>query len=250
MIKIDIAAYRELIKVQLTGDLLDLELEDSTIDKIINAALIEIQRYICSTELATIPYSKCIDLNGMKDQFGREVKVSSVSRVFRTAGYTSPASDNGNNSGMLDPMYVSQWQILSATGNLYNFQDYALNFASWNTLLQVRNTLSTDLTFRFDKFANKLYINTSSNPPSRITIEYIRRFDSVEEIESDYWIDIILKLSSALTKVTVGRIRSRYVQSNALWTQDGDTLLNEGNAELQEIREHLKTNTALVYPID
>ena len=44
----------------------------------------------------------------MKDQFGREVKVSSVSRVFRTAGYTSPASDNGNNSGMLDPMYVSQ----------------------------------------------------------------------------------------------------------------------------------------------
>lgn len=108
MVKIDIVAYRELIKVQLTGDLLDLELEDSTIDKIINAALIEVQRYICSTELATIPYSRCIDLNDMKDQFGREVKISSVSRIYRTTGYTSSGSGNGTNSGMLDPMYVSQ----------------------------------------------------------------------------------------------------------------------------------------------
>ncbi len=244
----DIAAYRDLIKLQLTGELLDLELEDSTIDKIINAALIELQRYICSTELATIPYSKCIDLNNVKDQFGNEVKISSVSRVFRTAGYTEAGSSD--TTGMLDPMYVSQWQILSATGNLYNFQDYALNFASWNTLLQIRNTLSTDLAFRFDKFGNKLYINTSSNPPSRITVEYIRRYDSVEEITSDYWTDMLIRLSLALAKVTVGRIRTRYTQTNALWTQDGEQLLSEGTTELQELREYLRTNTQLVYGID
>ena len=245
----DITYYRDNIKLQLTGDLLDLELEDSTIDKIINMSLVEIQRYICSTELATIPYTRCIDLNGMKDQFGNEVKISSVSRIFRTAGYTS-SDVQDSTSGMVDPMYASQWQILSATGNLYNFQDYALNFASWNTLLQIRNTLSTDLAFRFDKAANKLYINTSSNPPSHITVEYVRRYDSVEEITSDYWIDILLQLSLAIAKVTVGRIRSRYTQSSALWTQDGETLLNEGNAELQAIREHLKANTQLVYGID
>jgi len=244
----DIAAYRDYIKVQLTGDLLDLELEDSTIDKIINAALLEIQRYICSTEIATVPYSRCIDLNEITDQFGNKVKISSVSRIFRTAGYTS--NDSETSSGMMDPMYVSQWQILSATGNLYNFQDYALNYASWNTLLQIRNTMSTDLSFRFDKVANKLYINTSSNPPTNITVEYIRRFDSVEEIVSDYWTDILMQLSLALTKVTVGRIRSRYTQSNALWTQDGETLLNEGTSELQSLREHLKANTQLVYGID
>ena len=80
----DISYYRDYIKLQLTGDLLDLELEDSTIDKIINAALVEIQRYICSTELAEVNYSRCLDLNNMKDQFGRNVKVSSISRVFRT----------------------------------------------------------------------------------------------------------------------------------------------------------------------
>ena len=102
----DIGTYRDNIKLQLTGDLLDLELEDSTIDKVINMALVEIQRYICSTELATIPYSRCIDLNTVKDQFGNEVKISSVSRIFRTTGYTDPNA--GESSGMMDPMYVSQ----------------------------------------------------------------------------------------------------------------------------------------------
>lgn len=247
----DISYYRDYIKLQLTGDLLDLELEDSTIDKIINAALVEIQRYICSTELAEVNYSRCIDLNNMKDQFGRDVKVSSISRVFRTKGYNSVSdADEAQTAGMIDPLYASQWQILSATGNLYNFQDYAMNFASWNTLLQIRNTLSTDLSFRFDKAANKLYINTSSNPPGKITIEYVPRYDSVEEITSDYWIDMLTKLSLAIAKVTVGRIRSRYTQSNALWSQDGDTLLQEGNSELTELRQYLQKNTQLVYGID
>jgi len=59
-----------------------------------------------------------------------------------------------------------------------------------------------------------------------------------------------MQLSLALTKVAIGRIRTRYSQSNALWTQDGDQILQEGTTELQSIREHLKTNTMLAYPID
>lgn len=66
----------------------------------------------------------------------------------------------------------------------------------------------------------------------------------------DYWIDKIVQLATALTKVTLGRIRSRYTQSNALWTQDGETLLQEGNEELNTLREELRTNHQLVYPID
>ena len=48
---------------------------------------------------------------------------------------------------------------------------------------------------------------------------------------------MLTKLSLAIAKVTVGRIRSRYTQSNALWTQDGETLLQEGNEELKELKE-------------
>lgn len=53
-----------------------------------------------------------------------------------------------------------------------------------------------------------------------------------------------------MTKVVLGRIRTRFTQSNALWTQDGDKMLEEGNTELKELREVLRANSNLVYPID
>lgn len=83
-------------------------------------------------------------------------------------------------------------------------------------MLQLRNTVSTDLIFRFDRHTGYLYINVAFDKPKYITIEYVPRYDDVSEIVSDYWIDMLIRLSTALTKVTVGRIRSRYTQSNAL----------------------------------
>lgn len=235
----ELKAYRDEIKLKLTGGVLELELDDKALNAIIHSALRELQRYLCSTKLITIPYSKCIDM--------AKYKVNSVSRVYRADGFTS---DDCSGSGVTDPMYASQWQLLSGTGNLYNFQDYAYNYASWNTLLQIRNTTSTDLLFRFDRDSEKLYINVASNLPTNITIEYVPRVTNVTEVTSDYWIDMLSRLSVALAKITVGRIRSRYTQTNALWAQDGEQLLAEGNSELAELREYLQANTQLVFPID
>ena len=116
--------------------------------------------------------------------------------------------------------------------------------------MQIRNTLSTDLAFKYDKQAEKLYINVSEVAPARITIEYIPVINDVSDIKSDYWIDIITRLSVALTKQILGRIRSRFTQSNALWTMDGAQMLSEGAAELQDLRDRLTANAQLVYPID
>lgn len=237
----DINAYVNEVKTILTGNILGLEIDDSTIEKLVNSAFREVQRYIDTTVLKTIPYQPCIDLT--------EFKVSSVSRVYRAAGYLT---DQGSADGAYpaDPMYVAQWQMMSGTGSVYNMSDWVLNYASWNTALQMRNTVSTDLLFRFDKHTNKLYINVGFDKPELITIEYVPRYNDVAEIVSDYWIDIIIRMSLALAKITLGRIRSRYTQSNALWTMDGDTLLQEGNQELADLRTSLQANTQLVYPID
>ena len=243
----DRQAYIDEIKFRLTGNLLETELDTKAFDTIVNVSLREIQRYISSTKIITIPFSKCIDLSKVKDEDGKDIKINSVSRIYRADGYVGESSTT---AGMVDPMYVSQWQLLGGTSNMRNFQDYMYNYEAWNTLLQMRNTTSTDLAFRYDKSSNKLYINVASNMPGNITIEYVPRYDDVSEIVSDYWIDMLVRLCVANAKVIVGRIRSRYSQSNALWAQDGDTILNEGNAELAEIREHLVTNTQLVYGID
>ena len=234
----DITAYRDEIKLRLTGSVLDTELSDDTIDRIINASLREIQRYICSTKVITIPFKRCIDLT--------EYKVNSVSRVMRTQGY---ATDNAELS-LTDPMYVSQWQLLSGPGNLSNFQNYTYNYMTWNTMLQMRNTTSTDMAFIFDKSTNQLYINTASDLPTKITIMYVPRYDSVEEINSDFWIDTLCRLAVANAKVIVGRIRTKYTQTNARWQLDGQSILAEGQQELTELRNYLQANTQLLYVVD
>lgn len=244
----DITALRDEIRLKLTGGLLDLELDDVTIDKIIQSTLRELQRYIANTRLITVPFEKCIDLSTVKDITGKPIKVSSVSRIYRTNGFV--VDDNENPNQAVDPMQASQWQLLSGVGNMYGLQGYVYNYLSWNTLLQMRNTTSTDLAFFYDKSENKLYINIASNNPTNITIEYVPRYDDVSEITSDYWIDVMTRMAIAITKITVGRIRSRYTQSNALWTQDGNIMLEEGNSELNALRQQLEHDTQLMYPLD
>jgi hypothetical protein len=103
---------------------------------------------------------------------------------------------------------------------------------------------------KYSKVIKKLYINKATAIPNLITVEYIPKLKSVEDIKSDYWIDILIKYCVAMTKVVLGRIRTRFTQSNALWTQDGDKILEEGNTELKELREILRVNSNMVYILD
>lgn len=240
-------AYVEEVKLQLTGGLLDLEVEDAQIARVVNSALREVQRYIDTTKIITVPFKSCVDLAEIEEEYN--IKISSVSRVFRSQTYLSTDS-NSSITTATDPLYMSQIQVLAgAGGNIGLLNNYVDNYAAYNSLLQIRNTTSTDLLFKEDKADKKLYINVV-DIPSKITIEYVPRFDAVEEVTSDYWIDIIMRLSVALMKIGLGRIRSRFTQSNALWAQDGEQLLSEGNEELTNLRETLRVASQLTYPID
>lgn len=230
------------LKLELTGYILEMEISDETLVGIVNKALRELTRYWDESHLLTVPYSSCIDLAG---EFFEE-KVSSIVKVYRTEG----TGDSGNGvSVMTDPIQMAQFAIFSNGGTMYNLQDYMMNYASWMTLNKIQNTMSTDLSFKEDRHNKKLYIN-NHNAPRMVTIEYIPKLTSVEDIQSDYWIDILIKYCVALTKVVLGRIRTRFTQSNALWTQDGDKILEEGNAELKELREILRVNSNMNFLID
>lgn len=233
--------YIDNIKLELTGGVLELELTDDVLAQVINRTLQEVQRYIDSTEMITVPFASCIDLTN--------TKVSSVSRIFRTEGYTGDTASGGPTT-VSDPMYAQMWMAFTNGGTMYNLNDYMLNYMSYNTLLQMRNTTTTDLAFKQDNQTKKLYINRGFDRPASITIEYIPIFQSVEDVKSDYWIDIIQRMAIAQTKVILGRVRGRYKQSNALWTQDSDEMLAEGNDELKTLRELLRVNSQMIYPMD
>ena len=247
-----LADYVNEIKLELTGGVLELEITDDVIASLVNKAFREIQRYIDIPKLVTVPFAPCIDLGPWVDDKGVQhegFKCSSIVRVYRTVGYNGN-NEVTNNQNINDPMYMQQWMIYSNGGSMYNLDNYVMNFAAYNTMLQMRNTISTVMSWKEDKEGKKLYINSAYDVPKMVTIEYIPIYQSVEEVEDDYWTDQIAKLSMALVKITLGRIRSFSTQTNALWTLDGDTLLAEGNAEAQAIRQSLVDNMNFMYPID
>ena len=231
------------IKLELTGYLLEMEIEDETIVAVVKKALRELERFWDETTMITVPFASCIDLNG---DFFKE-HVSSIVKVYRTEGVGESTSGLSVTN---DPIQMAQFAIFSNGGTMYNLNDYMLNYASWMTMSQIKNTMATDLAYKEDRHNNKLYISTSGSHSSMITIEYIPKLKTVEDIKSDYWIDILIKYCVALTKIVLGRIRTRFTQSNALWTQDGERILEEGNTELKELREILRLNSNLIYLLD
>ena len=225
------------IKLEITGGILELEISDENIEKIVNRSLHEIQRYIDSTKLITVPFARCIDL--------KDSNISSVSRVYRATNVTNlSASDTFS-----DPAYAQMWAVLGGSYATYNLTNWVNNYAAYSTVKQIMNTSGADMSFIQDKSEDKLYINCKDTPDF-VTIEYVPKIYDVSDITSDYWLEILLRMAVAQTKVILGRIRSRYSLSNALWQNDGDTLLQEGNAELASIRDRLQTNSQLIFPLD
>lgn len=246
-----LAEYLDDIKLELTGGVLNLEVTDDILEKILMKSFKEINRYIDTTKLITVPFSPCIDLGPYVDDKGVKhpgFKSNAVVKVYRTEGYTGDITSGG--VMYADPMQAQMWMAFSNGSTMYNLQDYVMNYLSYNTLLQMRNTTSTDLAFREDKSEHKLYINTGYDAPVNITIEYIPIYENVEEIEDPYWSDILRRLAIANTKVILGRVRTRMKDKNALFEDDGDAILAEGTKELEELRELLRVNDQLSYGVD
>lgn len=229
------------IKLELTGGVLELEITDDTIARYVKEALKKVQRYIDEVKLVEVPFASCIDLTGFEH--------SSISHVYRGEAIGDQGPGNGGISSV-DPAYAQVWLAYSNGGSMYNLNSWLTNYMTYNTLLQLRNTTSTDLAFIEDKHDNKLYVNISAGRPRKLVIAYVPIFKDVSEIKSDYWIDILKRLALAITKKGLGRIRTYAKQSNALYTIDGDTMLEEGTRELENLEEILRNNSNLFYPVD
>lgn len=231
---------REIKRKVWAGDNLEHDLEDVDINEIVNESIREIRRYFDETAKVTIPFQRCINLNEQK------FKPSSIIKIYKVNGNSVNTDDINVNT---DPLYAYQFLIWSNGGTMYNVQDYTYNYGAWSTMNQIRNTLTTELDFEEDKQNNLVYIFTSLNPKA-ITLEYIPRIEKVEDIQTDRWIDILIQLAVAHTKVEVGRIRTRYTTSNELWGDDAEKMLTEGQEELKALREKLEEEDSVIPPLN
>lgn len=227
--------YIDQIKFEITGGVLESELDDEGYKRIIDMTLQEVNRYYDETRFITVPASKCIDLEQYPD-------INTVSRIYRKEGFGTTAEETTSFS---DPTQVQ----LFALGSSYYSNRYASNLIAYSTMQSVLSTTSTDLNFFQDKTANKLYINFTGGAPQEVTLEYVPELRDVNQISSDYWVDIFTRLATAHAKIIIGRIRKKFTQSNALWSLDTD-ILTEGREELTALRDTLRVNATLLYPLD
>lgn len=216
-------AIVKYIERQLGGQVLDLELTPVQIKDIIDDSFMEVKHYIEDLYTITVPYQECIDL--------KEYNVHSVESVLRgqdsvSVGTTFPV-----------PAMVMQNNI---TG-VYNMESYA------NALLVKRNlnTISTDMQFHWDSPNKKLYVVANPAKPISVTIKFKPEYYSVEDIHEDYWDTQIRKLALGQCKIAIGRIRSKYTSNSAKFQLDGNTMVQEGQQEVQEVRNRLDANRNL-----
>lgn len=234
----DLKDYVQKIKNQITGyGVLQSELPNEAYSEIVNNTVREINNYYNVSELVEVKGSSCIDLADYP-------QINDVIGVHRTDAVNSQGSSSATIS---DPSYMSYLQMYNPYF-LDSNQVYRLT--TYTTAKKLANTLSTDLSFYVDQKNKKLYVNFSQGTPSKLVIEYIPKLNDPSDVVSQHWQDILYRLALADTKAAVGRIRTRYVQSNALYTDDGETILNEGIDEGNAIREQLRANADLVLPID
>ena len=207
------------IESQLGGQVLELELKPEDIKLIVEQAFEEIVHYMTDTYTVTVPYAQCIDLS--------KYNIDNVESVMR--------GSDSILSGI--PYMIPAMQYSTITG-MYDISTYT-------NALQVKrnlNTLATDMDFVWDKPNRKLYLTANPNIPSVVTINFKPEYLSVEDIRESHWETQLRKLALGMTKIILGRIRSKYTSNSAKFQLDGNTLLAEGNAEVQAVRQFLDEN--------
>lgn len=207
------------IENQLGGQVLELELRPEDIRDIVNQAFEEIVHYMTDTYTVTVPYAQCIDLS--------KYNIDSVESVLR-----------GQDSLLTGvPFQMPAMDLMNVTG-MYNIDNYVQALEVKRNL----NILATDMDFVWDKPNRKLYVYANPNIPSMVTINFKPEYYSVEDIREQHWETQLRKLALGMTKIILGRIRSKYTSNSAKYQLDGPTLLAEGNAEVQQVRQYLDDN--------
>lgn len=205
--------------------------EGLQVEKAVTIALRELKRYIRTPVEKTVPFQTRIDL----ERVGIDTtEVLNVFAAIPRIGLTMTNIDCGNVFQIAASVNTNSSLGNTSTINIDPYMS-ALGMA------QLRNTISTDFQWRFDKLNNVVYCSHKDPRPAVVTISYVPNIKDVSEIVDPTYIDYLIRMGTANMKIALGRTRSKYTIEGSNVTLDGETLLQEGNEELSQIREELET---------
>ena len=211
----------EEIKIDLGNDINSLGISDSSIELKIQEAIRKIGSYA--------PYIKLESFNveGNKVVLPEDtIMVASVLTIDTVSG-----------TGV--SVYNNDQDLFSYSRYLYNYNDLSDPYI----FLMQRNALNTLQQFisikdwRFEKYNHTLYLSNYSK--NTVSVQYLRKYMNLEEIEDTDILQIIKEYALALCKIIEGNIRRKLQSAPGAISMDGDALVSEGTAEKSRLDEYI-----------
>lgn len=212
------------IKLMLGGDVVKIEIPDSTIYQTIGMALDVLGPYIPDTAYATIPFKKCTDLS--------TYNCEEVLRVFPGSPLVSPYGIGeeyqfGFNQNIIGGSTLAAWS---------SNDSYRLRAVICTTAQAMMPDVN--IPFDYDRTTHKLYIHNGITKDA-VTIEYIPTVTCIDNLQDSASVKWVYLYALALCKEIVGRIRSKAKSSSVPIQLDGDTLLAEASREKEKLEAQL-----------
>lgn len=199
----------DYVKLLLGGRHINLEIEDTDIEVILNSAVAKLTSFVDLTDIKEVP---ALDV--------QEFEATDVIRVYNNRNVT----------------LGTDLEIDLFSTYLFANRDVFSTSIKDSIIYRGYSSMANDSILRSFKYiGNKLYLY---NYTGLVTVEYIPKNISFETLGTKYQ-DWVIRYSKVLCKEVLGRIRSKYKSSSSPFELDGDTLLNELENEKQQLLEEI-----------
>lgn len=228
----------DYVKMELGAPLVDVEIPDHVLLKIIDRSIKSISKYNLIVLWHTvIPNNKKIDLSSFPN------RVSYVIDVLKSKG------DSLSNTTAMTSMFGFPAGLRTVrTSNSYPYGTITDITSIFNeSVLMQKNMMAykDNLSFDIDRTNNILYLDTGLVGEYNVTVEYVPllELNDLYLLKSNQdAMDVISKLSAGYTMILLGRARGKYQTSNYSWSISSDELLSEGKRLVSETEAYLNHN--------
>lgn len=210
---------RDEIKIDLGVDINSLGISDSTIEAKIKQAMRKVSSYA--------PY-RAIDVF---DVVGNKVQMPSTTSAVLGIYNHTPTNNPVVGDEDQDLFSVRKY-LYSGTG----LRDPFVMLQQVSQAEAIRGFVAIK-DYMYDRNTRTLYI--SDFPGTRATIDYLRAYGILEEVNSEQVLDTIHEYALALCKIIEGEIRRKLQSAPGAIAMDGDALVSEGQASKSQIESEL-----------
>lgn len=222
------------VKARLGYPVIQVEVPDDTIKLCIDDAIQEVEPWYNERRYVTVPVAQCIDL--------KELAVGDVVRCIKSESSGNSSSeviDSQSNTHSLTQSFFGTVYVYSPRS--YGIQNSASYMQSYleNMLQSQSNTyLKDNISFTYDSYEHKLYLDIGTPSSSAVTLEYIPKLTL--DVSDSRYLKFIKDFTLAYVREVLGEMRGKFRISNSPTELDYDHQYDKSSSELERLRQALR----------